>query len=153
MKSMGFTLIELLVVVAIIGILATIALPSYQNYTARASVSAGLTELGALRQQVIDSLASHGQCPSDKSKATEWPGSKQFAGYVTTSDGVTGDCQIKARFKGVGNNISAALVNKYIWLDGSSANGLYTWSCISNASVDVLPSSCVTTTKTLNLTL
>ena len=48
-KQQGFTLIELMIVVAIIGILAAIAIPAYQDYTIRAQVSEGLNLLAALR--------------------------------------------------------------------------------------------------------
>ncbi len=56
----GFTLIELMIVVAIIGILAAIALPAYQDYTIRAKVSEGLTLASSLRTGISETFQSRG---------------------------------------------------------------------------------------------
>ena len=63
-KQGGFTLIELMIVVAIIGVLASIAVPQYQNYTARAQASEGLTITGGLRADIAEQYALTGGMPT-----------------------------------------------------------------------------------------
>ena len=62
-KQQGFTLIELMIAVAIIGILAAVAIPQYQDYTARAQVSEAVTLLGALKTPVIEYYTMNGVYP------------------------------------------------------------------------------------------
>ena len=61
-KQQGFTLIELMIVVAIIGILAAIAIPAYQDYTIRAQVSEGLNLTGACKAAVTEYYQDQGTC-------------------------------------------------------------------------------------------
>jgi type IV pilus assembly protein PilA len=67
MKAMqkGFTLIELMIVVAIIGILAAIAIPAYQDYTIRAQVTEGLNLAADLKAAVAESFAQNGTWPAN----------------------------------------------------------------------------------------
>ena len=65
----GFTLIELMIVVAIIGILAAIALPAYQDYTKRTHVSEGLTLAGGAKASVTEYYSSQGKFPLNNSSA------------------------------------------------------------------------------------
>lgn len=60
----GFTLIELMIVVAIIGILAAIAIPAYQNYMIRAQISEGLSLAGGVQTDVVQYYTEHGSWPT-----------------------------------------------------------------------------------------
>jgi type IV pilus assembly protein PilA len=65
----GFTLIELMIVVAIIGILAAIAIPAYQDYTIRAQVSEGMSLAAAAKTAVAESFLNSGEAPVDRAGA------------------------------------------------------------------------------------
>ncbi len=65
----GFTLIELMIVVAIIGILAAIAIPAYQDYTIRSQVTEGLNLAGAAKAAVAESYSQTGDAPANRTAA------------------------------------------------------------------------------------
>ncbi|MDZ7812451.1 MAG: pilin [Ideonella sp.] len=64
LSNAGFTLIELMIVVAIVGILAAVALPAYQDYTVRARVAEGLTLVTSAKVMVTENL-TNGRAPND----------------------------------------------------------------------------------------
>ncbi|HEZ5525759.1 TPA: pilin [Neisseria meningitidis] len=72
----GFTLIELMIVIAIVGILAAVALPAYQDYTARAQVSEAILLAEGQKSAVTEYYLNHG----------EWPGNNSSAGVASASD-------------------------------------------------------------------
>lgn len=80
-NSKGFTLIELMIVVAIIGVLASIALPAYQDYTIRAKISEGLILAAPAKMAVTESFAN-----SSASAVTAYigTGSAAFGSYTYT---------------------------------------------------------------------
>lgn len=119
----GFTLIELMIVVAIIGILAAVALPAYQDYTKRSHVSEGLALAGGAKTAVTEYYSSNGV----------WPANNAEAG-VATAASITGNA---VRSVAVGNANGQITVTfgtkveagKTLVLEGTNAAGSITWSC------------------------
>jgi type IV pilus assembly protein PilA len=83
----GFTLIELMIVVAIVGILAAIALPAYQDYIVRSKMSEVEAAVAACKTSVAEYIASHGSLPADNTTAGCSLATSQ---YVASSTGWTG---------------------------------------------------------------
>ncbi|MBH2492604.1 pilin [Neisseria meningitidis] len=76
----GFTLIELMIVIAIVGILAAVALPAYQDYTARAQVSEAILLAEGQKSAVTEYYLNHG----------EWPSNNTSAGVASTATDIKG---------------------------------------------------------------
>jgi type IV pilus assembly protein PilA len=81
----GFTLIELMIVVAIIGILAAIAIPAYQDYTIRAQVAEGINMAALAKTPITDAFLNDGEAPANRTAAGLTPNPTDTVGKYVTS--------------------------------------------------------------------
>jgi len=126
----GFTLIELMIVVAIIGILAAIAIPAYQNYTIRAQVTEGLSLADGLKTSISEYYSNTGTMPANLAALT---GTQSPSGkYVSAIAVVTGTIVISYGGSQANKNIANPVLtlalapyvdtnNDIVWVCGSAA--------------------------------
>ena len=143
----GFTLIELMIVVAIIGILAAIAIPAYQNYTIRAQVSEGLSLASGARTAVSEVYQSVGEMPTDNEGAGITDPDTITGNYVslvTVSRTSTNVGLITATFSNTAPQAANPAINTgTLVLRGTGAPGSVNWECFSDTIADqYLPSTC-----------
>ena len=147
----GFTLIELMIVVAIIGILAAIAIPQYQNYIAKSQVSRAMAETGAMKTAYEDCLNNGktiiGACDmgwtgsdilSLTAPATSTAGTPVTAA-VTNTVALASNGTISGTFAG---NASAALKDTTAKTVTWKRSTLGTWTCSSTADAKYKPAGC-----------
>jgi type IV pilus assembly protein PilA len=128
MKNKGFTLIELMIVVSIIGILASVAIPSYQTYTARAQLTEGLVIADELKLHIKDFYSAKGRFPNSNSEAGIPAANYLIGNYVTSIELKDGALHLA-----MGNKIHKALQEKVLSLRpvvvDDSPTSPFSWLC------------------------
>ncbi|HEZ6288620.1 TPA: pilin [Neisseria meningitidis] len=121
----GFTLIELMIVIAIVGILAAVALPAYQDYTARAQVSEAILLAEGQKSAVTEYYLNHGKWPggnSDAGVASSSTIKGKYVQSVTVANGV-----ITAQM--ASSNVNNEIKSKKLSLWAKRQNGSVKWFC------------------------
>lgn len=144
-QQKGFTLIELMIVVAIIGILAAVALPAYQDYTTRAKVSEAIGAGAAAKTAVTEYYNSIGTLPASNSAAGHASTTTDYVGGVTITNGIVQvDLKANAEDPGLKLGITSDTADDIYWVPTAS-NGVITWDCQTNlaaANYSILPANC-----------
>ena len=133
----GFTLIELMIVVAIIGILAAIAIPAYQDYTIRAQVSEGLNLGGGAKTAVSEFYQDRGAWPSDNANAGLSAAADIEGKYVTLVTVASNVITVT-----YGNSAHTTISGSTLLLTGTDNTGSIGWVCSSAMADKHVPSAC-----------
>ncbi len=133
----GFTLIELMIVVAIIGILAAVALPAYQDYTTRAKVSEVIVMAAPAKLAVTETTASLGLLASVTASTSGYtfPGATKYVSDITITDATGVVTAVSIVPNATGNIILTPA-------EIGTATGQLRWTCTTSIPTKYVPAEC-----------
>ena len=135
----GFTLIELMIVIAIIGILAAIAIPAYQDYIARSQMTEAMSLASGQKTNVAETYGQIGTWTGISSGSNGIPAANTISGnYV--NDVAVANGVITATMKGSG--VSSGITSETLVLSPTDSGGSVTWACTSTAEQKYVPKAC-----------
>jgi type IV pilus assembly protein PilA len=148
-RSTGFTLIELMITVAIIGIIAGIALPAYQEYTIRAKMSEVILAMASCRTSITELYQGGGSAPGAGNWGCESVNTTKYVASIATDD----DGVVTATIQNVNINVNTKVVTMTPMATATTAassatdlgTGLFGWLCGGTGSTvgrKYMPSSC-----------
>jgi len=137
----GFTLIELMIVVAIIGILAAVAIPAYQDYTVRAQVSEGLSLASGAKTALAEFYNHRGSFPTGGNTSIGLESSGSIQGSYVNDLNINGGV-IEVTF---GNDANALIASQELHVSAVTSAGSIQWVCkagTSGLADKYLPTNC-----------
>ncbi|GAB1259440.1 pilin [Aurantivibrio plasticivorans] len=131
----GFTLIELMIVIAIIGILAAVALPAYQDYTIRAKASDMISLVTPAKLAVTETVLNNNAYPANFTAAGYSVATSQYVAGLTLA-ATAGVITVVANSTNLGAAVSMTMT------PSTNASGTVEWDCAATVGTKYMPASC-----------